>query len=203
MKILLILTVALLGTINLSGQINPMDHLFKDKPRDLTLYLNPTFEYSEIALSRAMIGGLGGGVIINKKLSLGVVYSLPLENIQLPPAIGTGKFKMKSGGLHLEYTLWPMQKVHLAFPLALGMGQLKMTGNQGGKVSGNPNFIFAEPGMMIEANIKWYAKLGIGTSYRYTSNVSYGSLTPGDLSGFAAVVSLKFGKFRYSHHHQE
>ena len=178
-----------------------MDKLFKDKPRDLTLYLNPTFEYSQIVLNRAMIGGLGGGVIINKRISIGVVYSLPLENIPLPPSIGTHKFQMKSGGLHLEYTLWPVQKVHLTFPLSVGMGQLKIAGNPGGTISGSPNFIFAEPGMMIEANILWYAKLGIGTSYRYTASVSYDSLAPGDLSGFAAVVSLKFGKFRYSRHH--
>ena len=131
MRILMIITLAVFSVLNLNGQINPMDKLFKDKPRDLTLYLNPTFEYSQIVLNRAMIGGLGGGVIINKRISIGVVYSLPLENIPLPPSIGTHKFQMKSGGLHLEYTLWPVQKVHLTFPLSVGMGQLKIAGNPG------------------------------------------------------------------------
>jgi len=200
MRILMIITLAVFSVLNLNGQINPMDQLFKDKPRDLALYLNPTYEYSQIALNRATIGGLGGGVIINKKLSLGVVYNMPLENISLPPSIGTGKFQMRWGGLHLEYTLWPLQKVHLTFPLSAGIGQLKLKGTSSGTVSGSPNFIYAEPGMLIEANIWRYAKLGIGTSYRYTGNVTYDSLTSGDLSGFAAVVSLKFGNFRYSLH---
>ena len=198
MKILLIITVAVFGALNLNGQINPMDQLFKDKPRDLTLYLNPTFEYSQIALQRLMIGGLGGGVIINIKFSLGAVYNQPLENISLPPSVGTGKFQMIWGGLHLGYTLWPLQKVHLTFPLSAGVGQLKITGSTSGTVSGSPHFIFAEPGMMLEANIWRYARLGLGTSYRYTGKVSFNSLTPGDLSGFAAVVSLQFGNFRYS-----
>ena len=200
MKILLIIILAVVATMKLEGQINPMDQLFKDKPRDLVLYLNPTFEYSQIALDRTMIGGLSGGVIINKKISIGAVYSTLPKNIPLPPAIGTGKFKMSWGGLHLEYTLWPRQKVHLTFPLSAGIGLLKITGNSGGTVAGSPNFIFAEPGLMIEANIWRYAKLGIGTSYRYTGNFSYDSFTSGDLSGFATVLSLKFGNFRYSLH---
>ena len=200
MKILLIIILAIFGTMKLCGQINPMDQLFKDKPRDLVLYLNPTFEYSQIALSRTMIGGLSGGVIINKKISIGAVCNVLPKNISLPPTIGTGKFQMNWGGLHLEYTLWPLQKVHLTFPLSAGIGRLKITGNTGGTLSGSPNFIFSEPGIIIEANIWRYAKLGIGTSYRYTGNVSYDSLTSADLSGFAAVLSLKFGNFRYSLH---
>ena len=201
MRILLIIILAVFCAVRLNGQINPMDQLFKDKPRDLALYLNPTFEYSQIALSRTMIGGLSGGVIINKKISIGAVYNMLPKNIPLPPSIGTGKFQMRWGGLHLEYTLWPLQKVHLTFPLSVGIGQLRLKGNPSGTVLGSPNFIFAEPGMIIEANIRRYAKLGIGTTYRYTGNVSYDSFAPGDLSGFAVVVSLKFGNFRYSLHH--
>ena len=198
MKFMLIITIAVFAAMKLEGQINPMDQLFKDKPRDLALYLNPTFEYSQIALNRTMIGGLSGGVIINKKISIGAAYNMIPNNIPLPPAVGTGKFHMNWGGLHLEYTLWPLQKVHLTFPLSVGVGQLKIAGKTSGTISGNPNFIFAEPGIIIEANISRYAKLGIGTSYRYTGNVSYDLPTPDDLSGFAALVSLKFGNFRYS-----
>ena len=201
MKRLLIISIALMGALSLNGQVNPMDELFKDKPRNLTLYLNPSFEYTQIALQRAMTIGLGGGVIINKKISLGAVYGTTLNSILLPVADSPGKLQMRWGGLHFEYTLWPLQKVHLTFPLSAGIGKLKVTGNTSETVSGSPDFIFAEPGMMIEANIWRYIKLGIGTSYRYTGNVTYDSLTPSDLSGFAAVVSLKIGMFRYSLHH--
>ena len=64
-------------------------------------------------------------------------------------------------------------------------------------MAGDPKFYFAEPGLMIEINIWKYAKLGIGASYRYTSNVSYNSLTTNDLDGFSAVASVKFGMFNY------
>lgn len=197
MKIALILTLTVIVVLNLKGQIKPMDKLFRDKPRDIALYLNPTFEYSQIALQRTMIGGLGAGVIINKKISLGAVYTTTIKTIALPETLGTGNLKMALEGIHFEYTLWPLQKVHLSFPFSVGMGQLQVTGNTT-SLKGSPNFIFAEPGMVIEANIYRYIKLGIGTTYRYTANVSYGNLTPENLSGFAAVISLKFGNFRYS-----
>ncbi len=200
MKILLIITILISGALNLSGQINPMDKLFKDKPRDLKLYLNPTFEYSQIALTASKIAGIGAGVIINKKLSVGVSGNYVLNNISLPVTNGGGKLKVAMGGLHLEYTLWPLQNIHLSFPLSAGIGQLKSTGATTAVSTGSANFLFAEPGMMIEANIRRYVKLGIGTSYRYTANVKYSNLTSDDLNGFAAVVSLKFGNFRYSRH---
>ena len=197
MKIFLIFTLAVFGVLNLKGQIKPMDKLFRDKPRDITLYLNPNFEYSQIALQRTMIGGLGVGVIINRKISIGAVYNTTIKNIHLPEPIGTGNLKMAFEGVHFEYTIWPTQVVHLTFPLSAGLGQLQITGNTSA-ITGSPNFIFAEPGMVIEANIWKYAKLGIGTTYRYTANVTYGTITQDDLSGFNAIISLKFGYFRNS-----
>ena len=201
MKTLLIFTFALLAGLDLSGQINPMDRLFKDKPRDLALYLNPTFEYSQVVLQRTKIAGLGAGIIINKKLSLGIVYNTTLGNLALPETKGPGQFQMKWEGVHLEYTLWPVQKIHLTFPFSAGIGQMKITGNTAGTSTGSPGFVFAEPGMVIEANVWRYAKAGIGTTYRYTANVNYNTLTTDDINGFAAIVSLKFGNFRYSIHH--
>jgi hypothetical protein len=79
----------------------------------------------------------------------------------------------------------------------VGAGRLKIAEISSGTNAGSPNFLFAEPGMLIEANVWKYVKLGIGSSYRYTGNVSYNSLNSKDISGFAALVSLKFGVFRY------
>ncbi len=196
MKTFLVITIFIFSVMNLKGQLNPMDKLFKDRPRDITLYISPTFQYSQIALQHSTIAGLGAGVILHKHFLLGVIGNLTFPDIALPEASGSGKLKMFWGGIHLEYTLWPLQPVHLTFPLSAGAGQLKITGNTA-PITGNPNFIFAEQGMLIEANVWKYVKFGMGASYRYTGNVSYNNYSSGDLSGFAALVSLKFGKFRY------
>jgi len=175
-----------------------MDKLFKDKPKDLTLYLNLIGQYTQIDLKRTVIPAVGAGVIINKKISVGITYYRTTTKIPLTEDPAMGRLQMHWGGFHLEYTLWPKEKVHLTFPLSIGMGEFKISGNTTGiPLSGHPNFIFAEPGFMIEANIWDYAKLGIGTSYRSVGNVNYGSLKATDINGFAALLSLKFGNFKY------
>lgn len=183
--------------IQLNGQSKVMAHLFNDESKDMNLFINPTFQFSEIVLQYCAIPGIRAGVIINNKTTFGALYNFTLNSLPLPETKGSGKLMMKWGGIHFEYTLWPNQKVHLTFPLSVGVGRLKISGNTNDSLPGNRSFLFAEPGLMVEINVWKYAKLGIGTSYRYTANVSYNSLTANDLSGFAATVSAKFGIFNY------
>lgn len=200
MKLILTIIPLLFWMLQLNGQSKVMGHLFKDKPRDLSLFINPTCQYSDITQSYSIIPGLRAGVIINKKIALGAVYNYTLTDLDIPAAQGGGKLRMQWGGLHFEYTLWPLQIVHLTFPLSGGIGQAKITQTPNGTsetIIGNPKFGFVEPGLMIEVNVWKYAKFGIGSSYRYITNMSYNSITSNDLGGFAAVASLKFGKFDY------
>jgi hypothetical protein len=179
------------------GQTNVMAHLFKDETKELVPFISPTFQYSEIALQNSAIPGIRAGVIISEKITVGALYNFTLNNLHLPEQNGSGKFTMQWGGLHFEYTLWPRQKIHLTFPLSAGLCKIRTTGNTTDSLAGNPSFIFAEPGLMMEINIWKYAKLGIGTSYRYTGKVSHNFFTSSDISGFAAIVSVKFGMFNY------
>ena len=174
-----------------------MRHLFKDTSKDLKLFINPTYEFTEVVQQFCSVTGIRAGVIINKRLIIGGVYNFQLQKITLPESLGFGQLGMQMEGIHLEYTLWPLQKVHLSFPLSGGLGQLKISGSTTPIAPDKPNFFFAEPGMMIETNIWKYARFGFGGSYRYTANVEYNGLTTNDLNGFSAVVSLKMGLFNY------
>ena len=200
MRILLVIIPFIFCTLHLNGQSGVMTHLFKDQSKDMRPFINPTFQFSEIAQQYCGIPGIRAGVIFNNKLIVGGLYNFTLGSISLPESKGGGKLQMKRGGVHFEYTLWPFQKVHLTLPFSAGIGKLKITGSTIESLTGNPNFIFAEPGLMIEINIWKYAKFGFGGSYRYTGNVTYNSLTANDLSGFSFVASVKFGMFNHSDH---
>ncbi|HEY3388975.1 MAG TPA: hypothetical protein VGK38_05350, partial [Prolixibacteraceae bacterium] len=193
MKILISTIMLLFSMIPVNGQSNRKTHLFTDKSKDLSFFINPTFQFSEIAQQYCDIPGIRAGIIINKKLIIGGLYNFSLNDILIPETKGGGKLQMKWGGLHFEYTLWPLQVVHLTVPFSAGIGQMKIAESQNATLTGNPNFYFTEPGLMIEINIWKYAKLGIGANYRYTGSVSYNHLTANDLNGFSAVASVKFG----------
>ena len=196
MRIIIILTAFLFCVLQTNGQSRNKTHLFKDKDKDLSFVINPTFQFSEIAQQTSGFPGIRAGLIINRKFTIGGLYNFNLSEISLPATKGSGKLAMKWGGLYFEYTLWPLQVVHLTIPVSMGMGQLKTTGSTT-ETTGDPNFYFAEPGLMLEINVWKYAKLGFGASYRYTGNVTYNSLTTNDLNGFSAVASIKFGLFNY------
>ena len=179
------------------GQSKVKTHLFKDKTTPLSFIINPTYQYSQVAQQFCGIPGIRAGIILNNKFLIGGVYNMTIGDITLPASKGAGKLGMKWGGIHFEYTLWPLQVVHLAFPLSAGIGQMNITESTNVTTTGNPNFYFAEPGMMIEINVWKYAKLAFGGSYRTTANVSYNSLISSDLNGFSLVASVKFGMFNY------
>ena len=195
MRILIAMCTLLFCTLQVSGQSKIKTHLFKDKSTPLSFIINPTYQYSQVAQQFCGIPGIRAGVIFNNKFLIGGVYNMTIGDIALPASKGAGKLQMKWGGIHFEYTLWPLQVVHLTIPLSAGIGQMKITESANETLTGSPNFYIAEPGLMIEINVWKYAKLGFGGSYRYTANVSYNSLTTNELNGFSAVVSVKFGIF--------
>jgi hypothetical protein len=198
MKILLAIVLFVFCAFNLCGQSRTMRHLFNDKPKNLSLFISPTIQYTQIIQQNCRIPGIRGGMIINKKVALGGIYEFTMKDILIPVKKGGGKLGMKSVGMLFEYTIWPLRKLHLTIPVSTGIGQLKITDNLNGITTGNPNFFFAQPGLMMEINSWKYTKVGFGVSYRYTANVSYNSLTTNDLNGLSFVASINFGNFNYA-----
>jgi len=198
MKILLAIVFFVSCGFDLSGQSRTMRHLFNDKPKNLSLFINPTYQYTQIEQQNCNIPGVRAGVIINKKVALGGFYEFTIKDILIPVTKGGGKLGMKSMGALFEYTIWPLRKVHLTIPVSTGIGQLKITESLSGITTGSPDFFFAQPGLMMEINSWKYTKVGFGVSYRYTANVSYNSLTTVDLNGLSLMASIKFGNFNYA-----
>ena len=176
-----------------------MKHLYGDRGKDISPMLSPTIQLTELLKELNYVPGVKAGVILNKKFTFGALYNFTIKDQQLPKLKGNGSMGMKWGGLLFEYTLWPLQNVHLTLPFSAGMGQLNLVdtiSTPGQKLTDNPSFMFAEPGLAVEFNVWKYAKFEIGGGYRYTNNAT-DRIKAYDLSGFSFNASLKFGFFNY------
>jgi len=195
MRILIAIIAFLSCAIQVNGQKLKKTHLFDDKPNGINYFINPTYQFSEISQQYCSIPGIRAGIIINKNFLIGGIYNFNLNEISLSESKGAGKLRIKWGGLHLEYTLWPEQFVHLTIPVSAGIGILKTNGSTYTTMTGSPNFLFYDLGLMVEFNIWKYAKLGLGGSHLYTKKVTYNNLSSFDINAFAFVASVKFGIF--------
>ena len=199
MKILFAITLSFFFVIPLQGQKKTMKHLYGDKGKDISPMLSPTTQLTELVNKLNLVAGIKAGVILNKNMTFGGLYNFTIKDQQIPKLKGNGSMGMKWGGFLFEYTLWPLQDVHLTLPFSAGIGQLNLTDTisvPGQRTTESPSFIFAEPGLALEFNIWKYAKLDIGGGYRYTNNAT-DLFKDYDLSVFSFNASLKFGLFNY------
>jgi len=200
MKFTTFILLLLAISFNSTGQSKIMNHLINDRRNEYRPYLTAGIQVTQLRLYPTIIEELGAGVLINRKISIGYDYSKSILNIFLPSSKQDGQIEMLKKALHLEYTLWPKEKVHLSLPLEIGSGHLGIKGLATDKITGNPDFTFIEPGIILEENLWKYAKIGLGAKYRYAFNVNYCYLQSNDISRFTAVLYIKLGKFTIPKH---
>ncbi len=111
------------------------------------------------------------------------------------------------GAVLLEYTLHPKARVHFAFPLLIGIGDLYYTHQSHHNDStishhdwkpGNvikDHFFFLEPGVRVEANMIRALRIGLGISYRYAPNLDLRNTPANLVNQFTATLRLRFGRF--------
>lgn len=108
------------------------------------------------------------------------------------------------GGILIEPIVFPRSPVHLAFPIIGGVGGIAYTRSywqndpweyRNAFVEDTETFLIFEPGVELELNLLRFFRMGLGMTYRLTSNIDLVD-TPSDvLNGITAGIVFKFGKF--------
>jgi hypothetical protein len=189
-------------TLNLTAQTDKeVKTLFGNGKPQIGYFLSPSLQVGKFAGSTAVIPGIGGGVIFNKKLSLNVLYKFTVtENT---PVGEVDQFYLHGqwGGLKCEYSINPEKAVHLSFPLEVGIGEVELDlkdsyeGQHLIVPSVDAWFANIEPGLALEVNIWKYMKLNIAAGYRFVSDVTFRNISEKDLMGATFSAALKFGLF--------
>jgi hypothetical protein len=185
-----------------------------DKPLHHGGWGAPTATYTRIMDQDAMLVGVRGAWIINHRFSLGLAGHGLVTNVgnlvydQYLVDNGTflrnnSRLYMGYGGLLLEPVIAYRSPVHITLPIIIGAGGAGYGYNGSLPEDFDPftyhndaqAFFVVEPGIELEFNIIPLVRLGLGASYRYTTDLDLPGTPKDALHGFNTGVSLKVGCF--------
>lgn len=163
----------------------------------------PVAKYTKIKDQNAILVGARGGWIVNHALILGLGgYGLVNENID-KKLISPGHSRyltMGYGGFEIEYIILPHQLFHPTMGVMVGGGTINYIDKyyyDEDEVDDDDfdGFFVFEPSAGVELNVIPLFRADFGVSYRVVSGIEYYGLKDSDISGMAAYMTLKFGKF--------
>ncbi len=174
----------------------------------------PTAAYTRVMDQDAMLVGLRGGWIIDHRFTLGLAgYGLvtPVENAPYDAHLiaegrqlfGHSCLRGGYGGLLIEPIIAYRSPVHISLPLIIGAGGCGYQTYTDLPDDFDPftykddvqAFFVIEPGIDLEINMVKLVRLGVGASYRYTTDIDLPGTPEDAMRGFNASVSVKVGVF--------
>ena len=185
-----------------------------DRPVKHSGWGGPSAAYTRILDQDALLVGFKAGWLINHRFSMGLAgYGLVTEVNN--PAYDTylqqsgqiilqpGQFEMGYGGLLLEPIIAYKSPVHVSLPVLIGAGGCTyqrvtpptLWSDSLSYVDDSQAFFVVEPGIDVELNVTRYLRLGLGGSYRLTSDMELPATAKDALHGFNAALTVKVGVF--------
>ncbi len=174
----------------------------------------PSATYTRILDQDAMLVGVRGAWIINHRFSLGIaghglvtnVSNLDYDRYLVDSGIRLhhkSRLFMGYGGLLLEPVIAYRSPVHITLPIIIGAGGVGYGYNSELPQDFDPYtyhddaqaFFVIEPGIELEMNVIPLVRVGLGASYRYTSDIDLPGTAKDALHGLNAGVTIKVGRF--------
>lgn len=152
----------------------------------------PVFRTSQIKGDQTFeIGGMGGATFTTGKHSVmigGGGYGLVNELDW-----GTNeKLEMGYGGFIFGYTYDPEALIHVDTHVLLGAGGVQSIDTDNSETD-NGTFLISEIASQVEINLTEFMEVGLGASYRLTTDPSMAGINSNDLSKPSVYISFQFG----------
>jgi hypothetical protein len=175
--------------------------------------------YSNVGKTAVFVPGFRMGIILHQHWTFGFTvngfsdfsnsHHHKYSNYDYDSAYhSTSRLSGGYGGLLVEYTVMPRSRVHLSFPLIIGVGNVSRTYyNRDYDTSYyrpygyrryptyRDRFFVVEPGIKLELNLVKHLRLGLGLSYRYSPDMERRDYSPDMLNQLTGRISIAFGKF--------
>lgn len=173
--------------------------LFGNGKPHLGYFIVPSCQFGPIAGPIAVLPGIGAGITMNNKISVGLSFKfIATENT--PNGEDDQLYlDQKYAGIKGEYYFFEEKTVHVNIQIEAGVGHTELDLKDSFEYETVPvtdaTFAYSEPGAAVEINLWKYLKLDLGASYRLVSNVTIRNLTEKDFRGFNYSAGLKIGIF--------
>ncbi len=173
-----------------------------------------TSHHTRLLDKDALLVGARGGWLIDHRVTIGFAGHGLVTPVSNPAydahLIAQGELLRRKSNLHMGYgglLIEPIiahrSPVHIALPLIIGAGGVGYAYNSRFPESIEQlehredvqAFFVVEPGIELEFNVIPLLRLGIGASYRYTSDLDLPATAKDALHGFNAGLSVKVGRF--------
>ncbi|PKP22382.1 MAG: hypothetical protein CVU05_04145 [Bacteroidetes bacterium HGW-Bacteroidetes-21] len=163
-----------------------------------------TFGMDKIDGTYAFHSGIRAAWMIGHSFGFGIVGSGFSNNLWEYPSEDEVFYSLSGGygGFLFEPVFAPRFPIHLSFPIVLGAGGVANTKTYQYNhndwdvfVEDEAFFLVAQPGVELEFNLFKFMRLGVGASYRMTTDIILDGKKKDLLNGFMGQCSLKFGKF--------
>ncbi|UYQ94285.1 hypothetical protein MKQ68_04160 [Chitinophaga horti] len=166
-------------------------------------YGAPTIHFTPFADKFAIMMGGNAGVMLNSRIMLGAGgYALvndiesPRVNVDDP----TRYWNFWYSGFVAEYTFNSNKLFHWGAGALIGGGAVAKgvrwkPDSDSDRWIDQSGFFAAEPYANVEINVATFLRIGVGASYRFIQGSSTPGISDSDMSGPAAHVTLKAGRF--------
>lgn len=176
----------------------------------------PTTHFTRVMGREALLVGARGGWLIDHVITIGLaghglVTDVPngtydAYRLAMGDSLRRGsQFRMGYGGLLIEPIIAPMSPVHVSFPILIGAGgcgyqtypRIPVHSERDGSPYSDDfqAFFVVEPGVEVEINLIKLVRLGLGASYRYTTDLHLPETSKEALRGLNAGLTVKVGRF--------
>lgn len=173
-----------------------------------------TAHHTRVLDQDVLLVGLRGGWLIDHKLTIGLAGQgqvIGAKNAAYDAhLLASGqtlqqdsRMYMGYGGLLIEPIISYRSPVHVSLPVIIGAGGIGYQWNGRFQDGFDPRndrddgqaFFVLEPGVELEVNVIPLVRLGLGVSYRYTSDLDLPATSADALRGINAGMSIKIGRF--------
>ncbi len=103
--------------------------------------------------------------------------------------------RINYGGFEMEYVNRSFRLLHFGTQLLVGSGSVRYDNRNIAVEKTKDQYFVAQPGINVFLNVTNWFRISAGGYYRYTANVNLEGTDSSELSCFAGMLGLRFGRF--------